>query len=91
MIRKIFAAATAASLVIGAAFAGEYADRCTERLIADGRDPSGCSCLEERVLADPALAEEFERIGNIEDPDERYAAGSSAAKAAMDACTRKSG
>jgi hypothetical protein len=85
----LFAAALAAGLIAGAANAGELADQCAARLQADGRDTSGCQCLEDRVMADPALQAEFETLGQIEDPAARYAAASDAAKAAMDACTRK--
>jgi hypothetical protein len=84
----LFAAAAAASISIGGAFAGEMADNCRARLEADGRDPSGCSCLEDRVMADAALQEEFTRLAEIADPAARYDAASSSAKAAMDACTR---
>lgn len=73
---------------MGASLAGELADSCKARLEADGRDTSGCTCLEERVAGDPALTEEMTRLGEIEDPAARYEAASDAAKAAMDACTR---
>ena len=79
-----FCAATLSS----AAFAGEMADACVARLKSEGRDTSGCSCLEAEVEANPSLAEEFQDLGSIDDPAERYAAASDDAKAAMDACTR---
>lgn len=87
-MRVLFAAVVAASLTAGAALAGEMADNCRARLEADGRDASGCDCLEARVMADPALQEEFTRLAEIADPADRYAQASAAAKAAMDACTR---
>ena len=68
--------------------AGEWADACAARLEADGRDTSGCYCLEEEITANPALAEDFAALSEIEDPAERYAAASSEAQAAMDKCTR---
>lgn len=81
-----FAAASAA--LFAAAFAGEMTDACVARLEAEGRDTSGCSCLEDRITANPALEGEFRELGEIEDPAARYAAASADAKAAMDACTR---
>lgn len=87
-ITSIIAATAALSAIAGAAYAGEWADRCVERLKADGRDTSGCSCLEERINADPSLADEFTKLAEIADPAARYAAASASAKAAMDACTR---
>lgn len=81
-----FAAASAA--LSAAAFAGEMTDACVARLEAEGRDTSGCSCLEDRITANPALEGEFRELGEIEDPAARYAAASADAKAAMDACTR---
>lgn len=88
MLGGLAAAGLAAALFFGAADAGEYADQCTARLEADGRDPSGCACLEEHITSDPALAEEFTQLATIEDPAARYAAASDGAKAAMDHCTR---
>lgn len=82
------AAAAAAAALIGAASAGELADACIARLQADGRDTSGCTCLENQVKDDPALVEEMTELGEIADPAARYAAASADAKAAMDACTR---
>lgn len=84
----IIAAAAAFCVFAGAASAGEWADRCVERLEADGRNSSGCSCLEERITANPSLVDEFRRLGEIADPAARYAAAGADAKAAMDACTR---
>jgi hypothetical protein len=90
-MRTAFFLAAAAALLTstGGATAGEWADRCAERLKADGRDASGCACLEERITAKPSLVEEFTRLGEIADPASRYAAASSDAKAVMDACTRR--
>lgn len=70
------------------AFAGEMTDACVARLEAEGRDASGCGCLEDRIAGNPALETEFRKLGEIEDPAERYATASDDAKAAMDACTR---
>ena len=81
-------AAVAAGVILSSAFAGEWADACTATLEADGRDPSGCSCLEEEINAND-LADEFLALAEIADPAERYAAASDDAKAAMDKCTRK--
>ncbi|MEQ1931403.1 MAG: hypothetical protein ABL957_12870 [Parvularculaceae bacterium] len=83
------AGAAALSAISGSASAGEWADRCVERLKADGRDTSGCSCLEARIDATPGLADEFTRLAEIPNPADRYAAASTDAKSAMDACTRK--
>jgi hypothetical protein len=88
-IQILFATAAVAAVSLSAALAGDMADNCRARLEADGRDTSGCQCLEDRVMADPALQEEFTRLAEIADPAERYAQASSSAKAAMDACTRK--
>ena len=87
-MRTILSAALIASLAVSAANAGEWADACVERLEADGRDTSGCSCLEEEIDGDDALIEEFTELGEIDDPAERYASASEDAKAVMDACTR---
>lgn len=78
------------AMVIGVtgAAAGELADACAARLEADGRDTSGCACLEEQVAGDAALEEEMTKLGAVEDAAERYDMASDAAKAAMDACTR---
>ena len=89
MTLKVFAAAFAATgMLFSTASAGEMADSCKAALEAEGRDSSGCDCLEAEVTADAALAEEFQTLGEIADPAERYAAASDAAKAAMDKCTR---
>lgn len=87
-IQRIAAAAMVAALPLGAASAGEFADQCVERLEADGRDTSGCVCLEEQVEGDQALIEELTALAEIDDAAERYASASVSAKAAMDACTR---
>ena len=85
----IFAAALlAASSIFAGASAGEFADSCKERLAADGRDTSGCDCLEEKILATPGLADEMTKLGAIEDPKERFAAASPEAQDAMKSCTR---
>jgi hypothetical protein len=87
-IGTLVAAALAAATLMGAAGAGELADACIERLQADGRDTSGCTCLENAVKDDPALVEEMTALAEVDDPAERYAAASADAKAAMDSCTR---
>lgn len=89
MIKTFALAAFAAATLSTAAFAGEMADQCIAQLKKEGRDTSGCTCLEEKVQSDPALAEEFQALGQIADPAARYAAASDGAKAAMDSCTRK--
>lgn len=81
------AGAAVAAVFATAAFAGELADACAAALEADGRDTSGCACLEEEVIAND-LVDEFLALGEIADPAERYAAASAEAKAAMDKCTR---
>lgn len=87
---KMLAPLSAAFIMISApALAGEWADQCVARLSADGRDTSGCACLEEKIGASPALIDEFKMLGAIEDRTARYEAASPEAKAAMDACTRK--
>lgn len=78
----------AAAALLSVAWAGEWADACIARLEADGRETSGCQCLEDAITADPALEEEFRALAEIADPKARYEAASDAAKAAMDACTR---
>lgn len=87
-MKLMIALGAASAALSAAAYAGEMADRCVERLEAEGRDSSGCGCLEEKIAGDPALEEEFTELGEIEDPAARYEAASDAAKAAMDACTR---
>jgi len=84
------AAALAASTILtgASAYAGELADACVARLEADGRDTSGCSCLEEAVEGDQALIDELTELAEIEDPAERFEAASDGAKEAMQACTR---
>jgi hypothetical protein len=80
-----FAACAAASISL--VNAGELADACVAALEADGRDPSGCTCLEEEIEAND-LMDEFLQLGQIADPAERYAAASDEARAAMNKCTR---
>jgi len=87
-MKILIALGVAAATLSSAAFAGEMADACVARLEAEGRDTSGCGCLEAEVEANPSLEAEFRDLGEIEDPAERYAAASDDAKAAMDACTR---
>ncbi len=86
---KFIIAAGAAAAALGAvASAGEWADACIARLEADGRDTSGCQCLEDAITAYPARVEEFRALAEIADPAARYEAASADAKAAMDDCTR---
>lgn len=87
-MKFVVAIGAAAAALTAVAYAGEYADLCIARLEAEGRDASGCSCLENEITSNPALADEFRDLGEIEDPAERYEAASDDAKAAMDACTR---
>ncbi len=87
IIKTICAVSVAASAMMSAGIAGEWADACTATLEADGRDASGCSCLEEEIDAN-GLADEFLQLAEIADPAERYDAASDDAKAAMDKCTR---
>ena len=82
-----FAAGAAAFAAFAAANAGDLADACVAALEADGRDTSGCTCLEEEVVAND-LVDEFLALGEIADPEERYDAASDEAKAAMNKCTR---
>ena len=89
MIRhKIITAAAVCAISFSTASAGEMADACIAALEADGRDTSGCTCLEDAVSESAALQEEFQTLGAIADPAERYASASDDAKAAMDQCTR---
>jgi len=78
----------AAAALVSVAYAGEWADACVARLEADGRNTSGCQCLEDAISANPALEEEFRELAGIADPRARYEAASADAKAAMDDCTR---
>ncbi len=87
-MKNLIAMGAAAAALTAIAYAGELTDACVARLQAEGRDTSGCSCLEEKIGSNAALEEEFRSLGEIEDPTERYAAASDEAKAAMDACTR---
>jgi len=86
-LKCFFAGAATAGLAFSPSFAGELADACVAALEADGRDTSGCACLEEEALAN-GLVDEFTALGEIDDPAERYASASDEAKAAMDKCTR---
>lgn len=87
-MKKLYSLTFAAFAAVGAgaASAGEMADQCTALLESEGRDASGCSCLEEKVLADPALQEEFAVLGEIEDREQRWSDASDAAKEAMASC-----
>lgn len=88
MNRKVFFATVAAACAAGSfAMAGELEQACVAALEAEGRDTSGCACLEAEVVAND-LVDEFLALGEIADVDERYEAASPAAKAAMDMCTR---
>jgi len=87
-MRILVAVGVAAAALNSIAYAGDMADACVARLEAEGRDASGCGCLEDKIGADAALADEFRTLAEIADPAARYAAASAAAKAAMDACTR---
>lgn len=87
-LRQTVAAAAACAISLSTVTAGEMADACVAALEADGRDTSGCTCLEDAVSESAALQEEFLTLGEIADPAERYAAASDDAKAAMDKCTR---
>lgn len=82
------AAFVAMGLLMTSASAGEWADACTERMEADGRDASGCVCLEGEIEANPSLEDEFMSLAEIEDPAERFEDASADAQAAMQACTR---
>ncbi len=86
-MKLMIAGAAAFFAVVASAYAGELADACVAALEADGRDASGCSCLEEEAVAG-GLVDEFVALGEIADPAERYAAASDEAQAAMDKCTR---
>ena len=86
-LKTFFVGLAAAGLAVSPSFAGDLADACVAALEADGRDASGCSCLEEEAVAND-LVDEFLALGEIEDPAERYASASDDAKAAMDKCTR---
>jgi hypothetical protein len=87
-MKLVYCSGAAAVALISAAFAGELTDACVARLQADGRDTSGCSCLEDRIAGNAELEAEFQTLKDIADPAARYEAASDAAKAAMDACTR---
>lgn len=85
--KLFFAAALSAGVMMSVSSAGELADACVAALEAEGRDTSGCTCLEEQVVAND-LVDEMLALGEIADPSDRYEAASPAAKAAMDMCTR---
>ncbi len=87
-MKFLISVAAAAAALASVAYAGEWADACVARLKADGRDTSGCACLEAAIEANPALEEEFRELAEIADPRARYEAASDEAKAAMDECTR---
>lgn len=87
-MKLIIALGAAAAALTAMAYAGEMADACIARLEADGRDTSGCTCIEDRVAGIAGLEAEFRELAEIEDPAKRYEAASADAKAAMDACTR---
>lgn len=86
-VRDLIIIAAGAAALGGVAYAGELADACAAKLEAEGRDASGCTCLEEEAVA-AGLVDEFTVLGEIADPQERYASASSEAKAVMDKCTR---
>ncbi len=87
-LAQIIAAAAVCATSFSTVSAGEMADACIAALEAEGRDTSGCTCLEDAVSESAALQEEFQTLGAIADPAERYAAASDEAQAAMDQCTR---
>lgn len=87
IFKNICIAAVAAGATMSAGFAGEWADACVATLEAEGRDTSGCTCLEEEIVAKD-LAGEFLELAKIADAAARYDAASGDAKAAMDKCTR---
>lgn len=86
-LNVLFAVGLASAAMFGTVSAGELADSCVAALEADGRDSSGCGCLEEEVVANDLVAE-FTELAEISDPASRYDAASDEAKAAMDKCTR---
>jgi len=87
-MKLIVTIGAAAAALVSVAYAGEWADACVARLEADGRNTSGCQCLEDAIAASPALEEEFRALAEIADPKARYEAASADARAAMDDCTR---
>jgi len=87
-LKSFCASLYAASLVLSGAWAGEMADACVAALEAEGRDTSGCSCLEDAIGGDEALIDEFTQLGEIADAGERYDSASDEAKAIMGQCTR---
>jgi hypothetical protein len=87
-MKLIVTMGAAAAALVSVAYAGEWADACVARLEADGRNTSGCQCLEDAIAANSALEEEFRALAEIADPKARYEAASADARAAMDDCTR---
>ncbi|MEO1136880.1 MAG: hypothetical protein AAFW68_09775, partial [Pseudomonadota bacterium] len=87
MLKKMIVGAAALGAMMSASIAGEWADACVATLEAEGRDASGCACLEEEIIAND-LVDEFAELGEIADPAARYEAASDAAKTAMNKCTR---
>lgn len=91
MFKKMIVGAAAVCVSAGAmmstGIAGEWADACVAMLEAEGRDASGCACLEDEIVAND-LVDEFAELAEIADPAARYAAASDEAKAAMNKCTR---
>ncbi len=88
MMKQMLGGVVAVSMMSGVAYAGDWAERCVAKLEAEGRDTSGCQCLEDAINENPALADEFDALEAIDDPAARYDAASDEAKAAMDTCTR---
>lgn len=87
IVKTICIAAAAAGAMLSAGYAGEWADACVATLEGEGRDASGCACLEEEIVVND-LVDEFLELAEIADAAERYDAASDEAKAAMDKCTR---
>ncbi|MBT8471610.1 MAG: hypothetical protein HKN14_06900 [Marinicaulis sp.] len=87
-MKHLLTIGAAAAAMFGAANAGEWADACTATLEAEGRDASGCQCLEDAIAGDEALIAEFLELGEVADASERYEQGSDEAKSVMDSCTR---
>lgn len=87
IFKRALAGAAALGVMMSAGIAGEWADACVATLEAEGRDASGCACLEEEIIAND-LVDEFSELGEIADPAARYEAASDEAKAAMNKCTR---
>lgn len=81
-MRKTFALAFAAALLIAPATANETVDSCRAYVAENGGDASGCDCLGEAAAADAALAD---ALAAIEAPADLEAANSST-KEAIAAC-----